>query len=253
MITLAVVELRRFASRRLTQVLIVLMLLTIVVTGVIVAWHSKPPSAFDLSGLRDILVGTSFVFSALGLVLGASFIGAEWHWGTIATLLTWEPRRTRVLVAKLLACVAATFVLFVVIQVVFALVLWLVAATRGVTEGTGSAAWVRSVGGVVARSAALGAFSAAVGVAIATVGRNTAAALGVGFVYFGVVEGLIRGLRPGWQRWLVGDNGTVFLTGVDNGFPPLHRTMTSSGLLLLAYAAALAVIAVAWFRARDLT
>jgi ABC-type transport system involved in multi-copper enzyme maturation permease subunit len=305
-IGLAVVELRRFVSRRLVQVLVLLLLLAIAVTGVIVAVNSKPPSAaayadarmqrtlnvracadhprrygvepgpgetseaaceramgplsgwasderFDLSGLRDIFLGTSFVVSALGLVIGASFIGAEWHWGTIGTLLTWEPRRTRVLLVKLLACMAATFALFLAIQAVLGLVLWLVAATRGITEGTGSASWFRSVAGVVVRSAALGAFSAAVGVAIATVGRNTAAALGVGFVYFGVVEGLIRGLRPAWQRWLVGDNATLFLTGIDNRFPPLGRTMTSSGLLLLAYAAGLIAIALAWFRARDLT
>lgn len=306
MIRLAMVELRRFVSRRLVQVLVVLLLLAIAVTGVIVAVNSKSPSAaayadarmertvdvrecvnhprrygadpqpgetpeeaceramgplaglvsdkrFDLSGLRDIFVGTSFVVSALGLVIGASFMGAEWHWGTIGTLLTWEPRRTRVLLVKLLACVAAAFVLFVAIQAVLGLVLWLVAATRGITEGTGSASWLRSVAGVVVRSAALGAFSAGVGVAIATVGRNTAAALGVGFVYFGVVEGLIRGLRPAWQPWLVGDNATLFLTGIDNRFPPLHRTMTSSGLLLLAYAAGLVAVALAWFRARDLT
>jgi ABC-2 type transport system permease protein len=304
-IRLALVELRRFTSRRLTQVLVVLMLLAIAVTGVIVAVHSKPPAAqaltdarmqrtlnvdecvrhpsrygagprsdetqqacervvgplsnwvtdsrFDLSGLGDIFIGTSFILSALGLVLGASLIGAEWHWGTMATLLTWEPRRTRVLLVKLATCVAATFVLFVVIQAVLGLVLLLVAATRGITAGTGTATWFRSVAGVVTRVSALGAFSAAVGVAVATVGRNTAAALGVGFVYFGVVEGLIRGLRPAWQRWLVGDNATLFLTGTDTRFPPLHRTMTSSGLLLLAYAAVAVAVAVAWFRARDLT
>lgn len=307
MIRLAVVELRRFASRRLVQVLVVLMVLAIAVTGLILAVRSTPPSPaeiaaahanrletvgdcvehprrygadpaagetqqraceraigplsgwvggddrYDLSGLRDTFLGTSFVVSALGLVLGASFIGAEWHWGTIATMLTWEPRRTRVLLVKLVACVAATFVLFVAIQAMLGLVLTLVAATRGIADGTWTATWLRSVGGVVLRTAALGSFSAVVGATVATVGRNTAAALGAAFVYFALVEGLIRGLRPGWQRWLVGDNATLFLTGIDNRFPPLHRTMTTSGLLLLAYAACLVILALAWFEARDLT
>jgi hypothetical protein len=305
-IRLAGVELRRFVWRRLTQVLVVLLLVAIAITGVIVAVNSRAPSAadlaraetwrnenvdacldrphrygadpepgetqeaaceraagsvstyvvdrrFELSSLRDVFLGTSVVVAALGLVLGASFIGAEWHWGTIATLLTWEPRRVRVLLVKVAVCAAATFVLFLAVQAVLGLVLGLVAATRGTTEGTGTAAWYRSVGGVAVRSAALGAFAAAVGLAIATVGRNTAAALGVGFVWFGVVEGIVRGLRPGWQRWLVGDNATTFLTGTDRGYPALHRTTTSSGLLLLAYAACLGAVAVAWFRARDLT
>jgi hypothetical protein len=129
----------------------------------------------------------------------------------------------------------------------------LVAGTRGIAEGTWTSSWLRAVGGVVVRAAAVGSFAAVVGAAVATVGRNTAAALGAGFVYFAVVEGVIRGLRPAWQRWLVGDNATLFLTGIDDPFPPLNRTMTSSGLLLLAYAACLVAVAVAWFEARDLT
>jgi ABC-2 family transporter len=299
------VELRRFVSRRLTQVLLVLALVAIATTGVIVAVKSTAPTAhdyavarsdramsveecakhprqwgvvvgaddtataacervvppasqwvgddrYDLSGLRNTFLGTSLVIAALGLILGSSFMGAEWHSGTIGTLLTWEPRRTRVMLAKLVACVAAVFVLCLAIQAILGAVLWLVAATRGVTTGTGGA-WLRSVVGVAVRSAALGAFASAIGLAVATVGRNTAAALGAGFVYLGVIEGLLRGLRPGWQRWLVGDNATLFLTGTDNRYPLLDRSMTSSGLLLLAYAAAATLVAVAWFRARDVT
>jgi hypothetical protein len=212
-----------------------------------------PDSRFDLNGLRDILLGTSFLLAAVGLILGASFVGAEWHWGTVATLLTWEPRRVRVLLVKAVICAGAVFVLLLALEAVFSLVLWLDAATRGITEGTGGAAWLRSVVGMAARCAAVGAFAAAVGLAVATVGRNTAAALGAVFVYFAIVERLISGLRPLWQRWLIGDNVAMFLTGLDNRDPPLHRTMTSSGMLLLSYAAALAAIAVAWFRARDVT
>ncbi len=306
MIRLILAELRRFTSRRLTQVLTILLLVGIAVTGVVVGVRSHGPSAdeltrakaertasvqrcaerpsgygvhprpgesdldacerqlepignwvsdsaFDLNGLRDILLGTSLLLAAVGLILGASFIGAEWHWGTVATLLTWEPRRVRVLVVKAVACVAAVFVLLLAIEAVFSLVLWFDAATRGITEGTGSAAWLRSVVGMAVRSAAVGAFSAAVGLAVAAIGRNTAAALGTVFVYFAIVERLISGLRPLWQRWLIGDNVAVFLTGVDDRYPPLHRTMASSALVLVGYAAVSIAAAVAWFRARDLT
>jgi ABC-type transport system involved in multi-copper enzyme maturation permease subunit len=304
MIALARVEVRRFLSRRLIQVLTALMLLAIVITGVVVAVHSAAPSSeqyrqgrlqrassvaecvrdperygvppnpgetqeqacaraagplshwvvdkrFDLNGLRDIFAGTSFVLAAIGLIAGASFIGAEWHWGTVATLLTWEPRRTRVLLTKVAVCVLAVFALLLLVEVVLGGVLWLDAATRGITSGTGSASWWRSVAGVVVRAAALGAFASAVGIAVATVGRNTAAALGAAFVYFAIVERLIRGLRPMWQRWLVGENAAAFLVG--NGDASMQRTMVSSGLVLLAYAAALVCLGLVWFRARDLT
>ena len=36
--------------------------------------------------------------------------------------------------------------------------------------------------------------------------RNTGAALGVGFVYFAIVETAVRALRPAWQPWLLSTN-----------------------------------------------
>lgn len=219
-------------------------------TGPVSAWVGD--DRFALSGLRDVFLGTSLVVAAFGLIVGASFVGAEWHAGTIGTLLTWEPRRTRVLLAKVVACTVAVFVIGVALQALLGAALWLVAATRGTTEGTGGT-WLRSVAGVVTRAALLGSLTAAVGMAVASIGRNTAAALGTGFAYLGVVEGIVRGLRPQWQRWLVGDNAVLFLTGVDNRFPPLGRTMTSGGLLLAGYAAVLVLLVLAAFRARDVT
>jgi hypothetical protein len=41
--------------------------------------------------------GTSLVLSSVGWMLGASAIGADWHAGHVTTILTWEPRRGRVL------------------------------------------------------------------------------------------------------------------------------------------------------------
>ena len=53
---------------------------------------------------------------------------------------------------------------------------------------------------------------AVIGGAVAAVGRHTAAALGVVFVWTAVVEGLIRGLRPHFTPWLLGDNLVTFLS-----------------------------------------
>ena len=52
---------------------------------------------------RDMLTAAAYIFMAVGLVLAASFVGAEWQAGTFASMLTWEPRRQRVLAAKLVA------------------------------------------------------------------------------------------------------------------------------------------------------
>ena len=49
-------------------------------------------------------------------------------------------------------------------------------------------------------------------VALATLGRNTAFALATVFAWMAVIEGLIRGLRPGWAQYLWGENLATTLT-----------------------------------------
>src|SRR5205823_7441747 len=59
---------------------------------------------------------------------------------------------------------------------------------------------------VLLRGAALVGMAAAVGAAIASLGRNTSAALGAAFGYLVVLEGILRGWKPWTQRWLLGNN-----------------------------------------------
>jgi len=207
---------------------------------------------FHLSGLRNVFLGTSFILTVGGLLLGASFIGAEWHAGTLTTLLTWEPRRLRVFLAKLSAAVVVVFLLALVLQAILGLVLAAIAALRGTTEGTGGS-WLRSVSGVALRSAALAVMAAVIGFSVATIGRNTAAALGTALVYLAVVERLIEALRPPWQRWLVGNNSVLFLTGERDAFRWLNRSMLGAAALLGSYTVALIVVALVAFRERDVT
>jgi ABC-type transport system involved in multi-copper enzyme maturation permease subunit len=250
-------ELRRVSSRRIFRVVAALAILGIVVAGLVVAARSRQvvgmadDRRFDLTELTAALKGTSPVFVIVCWVLGASFIGADWHSGTVPTLLTWEPRRIRVILAKLAACVALLFALVIALQVLLGGALALAAALRGTTEGT-DAAWVRETVGVAVRVAALSSIGAAIGFAIASVARNSAAALGVGFGYIVIVENLIRGLRPHWERWLVGDNAAVFISGRNTGLS-FERSVLQAGLLLAAYAGALVAVAVTTFRARDVT
>lgn len=212
-------------------------------------FYSDP--RFHLTALRDVFLGTAFILVVGGWLLGASFMGAEWHAGTLATLLTWEPRRLRVFVAKFAAAAAVLFLLAVALQAILGLVLAAAAALRGTTEGA-DAEWLRSVSGVAVRVAGLTAMAGAMGFAIATIGRNTAAALGAGFAYLAVVEGLVRGLRPQWSRWLIGDNAGVFLTG-EAGFPPVNRSPLGAAGVIAAYAGALLLAALVAFRERDVT
>jgi hypothetical protein len=101
--------------------------------------------------------------------------------------------------------------------------------------------------------AAVGSLTAVAGSAIATVGRNTTAAVGVAFVYFAVLEGLIRGFRPMWQPWLLGDNAVQFLSNQPVGPAMSDKTMPDVALTLVLYAAAFVAIATLFFTRRDVT
>jgi ABC-type transport system involved in multi-copper enzyme maturation permease subunit len=252
-----ITEIRRMTSRRSFRAVAVLAILGILAAAVIVAIRSGPAGGiagderYHLTSLTVALKAISPVLVIAAWLVGASFVGADWHAGTIATLLTWEPRRLRVMVAKLAGCLAVVFASVIVFQMLLVGGLALVASLRGTTAGV-DPAWTRDTIGVALRVAALAVVGAAVGFAIASVARNTAAALGVGFGYLFVVENLVRGLRPHWVGWLLGDNAVVFITGQSAGLP-LHRTMLQAGLLLSVYTAALVLLSVALFRGRDVS
>lgn len=241
-------EFLRFRSRRLVRIVAALVVLGIVVAGGIVF----ATQSYDLVTLPEVFLGTSFVFVILGWLFGASFVGAEWHAGTVTTLLTWEPRRTRVIVAKVTATVVSVFVLTLVLQLVLGGVLAVDAAAQGSTVGA-DGAWAAEAAGVALRVALVSCIFAGVGFGIASIGRNTAAALGVGFGYIVIVENLVRGLRPAWSPWLLTENAGLFLIGDPADFPNLDRSAVEAGIYLAAVAMLLLVAAAAQFRVRDVT
>ena len=215
--------------------------------------ESLDPS-FRITSLTDIFEGTSVPLIILGLAFGASFIGAEWHHGTITPQLTWDPRRVMVFVGKALAAMIAVILAALALQAILGVALWFVAATRGSTEGA-DLGWFKETLGSASRGALIAGLAAMLGFAIASVARNTATALVVGFVYFAVAEALIRSLRPGWQQWLVGDNAAAFVIGDPAAVYMAGgtRSTMSSLLVVVVYAAAAVALGAAWFRSRDVT
>lgn len=219
----------------------------------------SPPASvlnptFRLTTLGEIYEGMSIPLIILGLAFGASFIGAEWHHGTITATLTWDPRRVMVFVGKALAAMVAVILAALAIQAILGVMLWVVAVVRGSTEGAGLA-WFWETLGSASRGALIAGLAAMLGFAIASGARNTTTALIIGLVYFAVAESLIRGLRPAWQPWLVGDNAAAFVTGdpaqvfMTGG----ARSTVTSLLVVVAYAAVAVGLGAAWFRSRDVT
>jgi hypothetical protein len=205
---------------------------------------------YDLVGLPDVLMGTSLVLVSVAWIFGASSIGADWHAGHVTTILTWEPRRGRVMLAKIAASLASVFVVSLLIQALLGAALAAAAAGAGSTAGTG-AAWLAETAGVALRVALLSTIFAGFGFGLASAGRNTAVALGVGFGYLVIVENLVRGLRPQWTPWLLTENAGLFIVDSPIDFSMLARSTVGAGLYLAAVGAALLLVASGLFRTRD--
>jgi hypothetical protein len=178
------------------------------------AFLSSPPFSYAGSA-RAGAVGFGAVASLLAFIAGATWIGAEWSTRSLVALLFWEPRRLRVMATKAGVLLAGVAVLGVLAQAA-----WLgMAALLDAVAGDGGALPAGFWGGLFAmqgRAVLLTVLAGLGGFALANLIRNTAAALGVGFVYFAVVETAVRALVPAWQPWLVTNNvvGLLFPGGL---------------------------------------
>ena len=152
-------------------------------------------------GAQAVAVGVAII----AFVLGASYVGADWHHGTMQALLFWEPRRHRVLVAKALALITVVVAFTAALQLVTYGLTYLTAATRGSTEGV-TGGLQMSVLLMMLRGMIVVVVSALLGFAVAGLARVTAASLAVAYGYFVILENLMRGFRPGWRRFLFTEN-----------------------------------------------
>jgi hypothetical protein len=213
------------------------------------------PKVFEYTGLwyekgdGHLLLPASLLFFG-GLVAGASLIGSEWQTGSFVTFLTWEPRRARVYLTKALVYAGLAFVIAFVLLILFALALYPTAAIKGSTEGMTSE-WFTSVFAAMARMSAITAFAAGVGSALAMIGRRTALALIMVFVYLFIVESLFGVWQKDLRPWLLATNIAVFMTGNDISNEEFSRSTTTAGLTLLAYSAVFVTLAALAFRRRD--
>ena len=188
----------------------------------------------------------------VGWTLGASLVGAEFASRSMTTLLTWEPRRLRVFLAKAVAVLLATALFAVVALLVFIVAMLPTLALHGGPLRPNDPS-ITTLAGIVLRGTALAAISAGLGFSLATIGRNTAAALGAGFAYVIVFENIIGSYKESSRRWLLLGNVIVFVAGRNDGGDVPGRTVAGAALILALVAVTLLAAAFATFRTRDMT
>lgn len=201
--------------------------------------------------LGNVVKGSGGVLAILGLALGATLLGAEFASRGMTTLLTFETRRLRVFGTKVLAGLAVTATFAFVSLSVLALALLPALAAHGAPGSSADPSWA-TVAGIIGRGTALVAVMTGIGMAIATLGRSTAAALGAGFAYLVILENILGNFLAGWRPWLLLGNIIVFVSGQNGGGDVGGRSVVGAGVFLIAVAAGLLALAAGTFRQRDL-
>ena len=259
MIALIRAELWRVTSRRLFRMLLTLAFVAVGVVGVWIFVTSGEARDFvyESSVHSGVRIAASIIFTA-SVVVGASAVGAEWGAGVMTTLLTWEPRRGRLMLAKGAAAVAAVAAASLATFVLVALVLVPSGVLRGTMDGlTGS--WWWSTAGLFARGIAASALGTALGVGLANIMRTAAGPIAAWMIFQFVVAPVLAFFwRPGLYRWFPDGNVQLLLGGFEessiNGVALLPSVSSlRGGLVLAAYAGTVLAAGFAAFRARDVT
>jgi len=222
-------------------------------------------AGMQLRDAPDVIEHTGTFTVLLGVVLGASLGGADWTAGAMATLLTWEPRRIRVLLVRAIVIVLVVVLATLFLQALLLAGFRLAVALRGSSIGAPST-WLRDSIEAVLRVSVVASAFALIAFAIAMVGRSTVSAVGVLFGYLILFEGVIAGFRPSIQdRLLVRAAGVIVgqqpiydtsrqaVANASSSFqtPPILLGLTEAVVVLTFYVLALLVVAVLVFRARD--
>lgn len=241
-------ELKRLGSRRFYRWLVGLWLLGLTIGGVVALVRTNETTYFV--NMVENVESIGFPLLMLAWVIGASAIGGEWQHRTVSALLTWEPRRVRVLAAKLVATSIFVVLVVLLLDAFFTLVMVPATAAHGSFDGVDSEWWTDLLG-ATARSAAAAVLASWLGFGLATIGKNTGAALGAGFVYLVVAEPMIHAWKPHWNDWFLGPNLGRIVFGGDS-FGVAERSAVEAGAVLLLWGAVVLGAATWFFRRREI-
>ena len=183
--------------------------------------------------------GIAVVMAGLLMLLGATFVGADWASGSMSNQLLFEPRRLRVYAAKAGAVVVTGLLLGLAVGAAWWLGLAGVARARDlpVADGvTGDIVWQ------VVRGALLVAGAGLAGLATTMLFRSTVATLGILFAVVVAGTFLIAVLPfEAPERWMphlnvaawIGDGATYFTDGAQTCVDDGTGMMVCSGERLL--------------------
>lgn len=185
-------------------------------------------------------------------VLGVLAVTGEFRHGTMTSALLITPRRTRLLLAKLITATAGGLVLGLLAFGEASAIVMPVLSARHIASQAGGGA----IAGIIAGGAVATGLFAGLGTGIGAAVRSQAgaiiAALGLTYVLEPLLS-LVPGIAGAVQRFGLG--GLVSGVSGTAGFPPGGHVLGQlpAGLFLAAYALAFFTAGTLAFRRRDLT
>jgi hypothetical protein len=214
-------------------------------------------SIFNLDGnTQDGAVAVGIGIAIIMFAVGTTYAGAEWTQRTIVALLFWEPRRYRVTLAKVVVAAMAAVLATIVTQVVWLVTAVFWAYSRG--DSTRSSRFLSDLLAYEWRVLVFTVLVTLLGFGLANLIRNSAASFGIGFVYFAILEFVVRAFRPQLAQFLLTENAGALLT---RGSITVQKTHHSDmqinslhGVIVWAVAAgAVIVVSAVLFARRDAT
>jgi len=179
-------ETRRFWARRLVRVLLMLAVVTPTIVVAVLTARSRVGHRIDLvGGLGDAINGSGVALLLCAVIIGSSFLGAEVGAASLSTQLLYEPRRTRVWIAKALAVGLGSAIFTAVVLAVLSLELWGGAAWRGLVEGADTR-WVPTLVADALRASGAAALAGMFAFGVTGITHRTVGAV-AGFLAFGMI------------------------------------------------------------------
>ncbi len=202
--------------------------------------NENAPVSLDDPGLLAVTAGIGFgVPLVLVVLLGGVAFTQEFRYGTVTSTYLFEPRRTRILIAKwvtlaLVSVVITTVTLVVSVAFGIALI-----GSRDGEVSLGAHFWQMVAAGFVVM-----AVYSVIGVAIGALVRNQITAVVGVLVWMLAVEQIVIPAYPTVGRWMPGAT-TYALMQLGPAVDPDGKLLSASvsGLLLAAYAAVAVTLA----------
>ena len=210
-------------------------------------------------GLMGILPAVATFSLVMSVVIGGSFVGAEYRAGTVENLLLWEPRRVRVLGAKFVAGFVSSAAVTAIVLSWLTAVFSVLSIVHGSRQGVDARYWIDIVS-VILRAGLVGGFFFLIAMSVAVIARNTTASVGLILGWFAISNVLIELVAKSLRRWELFTNALAFIN--EANVPRYQRVQgewqtvfahgyLTGGLVALIWVAVIAGVATWVFARRD--